>query len=178
MGTPAIAQLALHCWSTALLAHTHPRLSYHGCRQCAGQHSGGTALFYHNQMIPASRGAPCSARLLPSVAAPSDKQRYRICTCTGDRPGNCLDHPVQAVLFGDGAVPPEDLADIFNGADAAVPGRAGPFLLEVPDTAEQPFKRGAQNVFTVTVRTAPAMAADACGPHLSLRAGFTTQFRR
>eukprot|EP00892_Ulva_mutabilis_P005098 jgi/Ulvmu1/2960/UM149_0043.1 len=115
-----------------------------------GQHSGSQALFYHNQMIPASRGALCSTRLLPSVAAPTDKQGYRIRTCTGDKPGSCLDHPVKVLLYGDGAVPPEDLAGVLASTETHTPGRAGPFVLEVPDSAEEPFRRSAQNTFTVT----------------------------
>ena len=124
------------------------------CGPCAGQHSGSTVVFYHNQMIPAARGGMCSARLVPSTAAAGEKQRYRICTSTGDTPGNCLDHPAQVVLFGDGAVPPEDLESVMSPGGAPGPGRAGPFVLEVTDTGEQPFQRRAQNTFTVTVCTA------------------------
>lgn len=118
---------------------------------CPGQHIGSTVSFYHNHMIPASRGGPCSVRLSPSVAAPGAVHRYHIRTCTGDRPGNCLDHPARVVLFGDGAVPPEDIGAVLAAADMTAPGRAGPFDLEVPATGEQPFQRNAQNAFSVQV---------------------------
>lgn len=118
---------------------------------CPGQHIGSTATFYHNQMIPASRGGPCSVRLSPTVVAPSAMQRYHIRTRTADRPGNCLDHPARVVLFGDGAVPPDDIDAVLAAVDAATPGRAGPFDLEIPTTGEQPFQRNAQNAFAVQV---------------------------
>lgn len=118
---------------------------------CSGQHTGSSVSFYHNQMIPATRGGPCRVRLSPSAAPLAAKQLYRIHTCIGDRPGICLDHPAQVVLFGDGAVPPEDLGEVLTAATGGVAGRAGPFDLEVPDTREQPFQRRAQNTFSVRV---------------------------